>query len=66
MSIKFKSILIIISISLSGCTGILDDDDDDDGFLDNADSFPNDPGEWSDNDGDGIGDNADQDDDNDG
>ncbi|MCP2506972.1 MAG: hypothetical protein NLN64_01580 [Candidatus Thalassarchaeaceae archaeon] len=66
MSIKFKSILIIISISLSGCTGILDDDDDDDGFLDNVDVFPNDPEEWSDNDGDGTGNNADQDDDNDG
>ncbi|MYF29848.1 MAG: hypothetical protein F4169_13520 [Gammaproteobacteria bacterium] len=41
-------------------------DADGDGFVDAADAFPNDPGDWADLDGDGIGDNADADADGDG
>ena len=41
-------------------------DSDGDGFVDPADDFPDDSGDWVDSDGDGIGDNADDDDDNDG
>ena len=41
-------------------------DVDGDGFVDAADAFPNDPGDWADLDGDGIGDNADPDADGDG
>ena len=41
-------------------------DSDGDGFVDAADAFPNDPGDWADLDGDGIGDNADPDADGDG
>jgi hypothetical protein len=66
MSVKFNSLLLVIAVFLSGCTGILDVDDDDDGFIDTMDKFPNDPNEWSDNDDDGVGDNSDQDDDDDG
>mgnify|MGYP001294761766 CR=1 FL=1 len=43
-----------------------DTDDDNDGFLDTADAFPLDAGEWVDTDNDLIGNNADTDDDNDG
>ena len=66
MSVKFNSLMLVIAVLLSGCTGILDVDDDDDGFIDTMDKFPNDPNEWSDNDDDGVGDNSDQDDDDDG
>ena len=41
-------------------------DSDGDGFVDAADAFPNDPGDWADLDGDGTGDNADPDADGDG
>ena len=41
-------------------------DSDGDGFVDAADAFPNDPGDWLDLDDDGIGDNADPDADGDG
>ena len=41
-------------------------DSDGDGFVDDADAAPDDPGEWIDSDGDGLGDNADPDDDGDG
>ena len=41
-------------------------DSDGDGFVDAADTLPDDPQDWFDVDGDGIGDNADPDDDNDG
>ena len=41
-------------------------DSDGDGFVDAADAFPNDPGDWADLDGDGIGDNVDPDADGDG
>ncbi|MDE2803119.1 MAG: leucine-rich repeat domain-containing protein, partial [Chloroflexota bacterium] len=41
-------------------------DSDGDGFVDVADAFPSDPGDWADLDGDGIGDNADPDADGDG
>ena len=43
-----------------------DTDDDNDGVNDEADAFPFDANENSDNDGDGVGDNTDTDDDNDG
>ena len=41
-------------------------DSDGDGFVDDADAAPHDPGDWMDSDGDGLGDNADPDDDGDG
>jgi uncharacterized repeat protein (TIGR01451 family) len=42
-----------------GIPNHLDPDDDNDGFPDEIDAFPFDPGEWVDTDGDGVGDNAD-------
>ena len=44
----------------------LDSDRDGDSYANDADVFPDDVSEWTDNDADGTGDNADTDDDDDG
>ena len=45
---------------------VFEQDQDGDGYLGEADQFPEDPKEWLDTDGDGLGNNADLDDDGDG
>ncbi len=58
------SILLVITVSLSGCTEQQNSDTsvkdtDGDGYNNDVDAFPNDPGEWKDSDNDGVGDNGD-------
>lgn len=58
VDISFGSVIDAPKLSAL-CVFDSNGDFDGDGFADNNDAFPNDPGEWLDSDGDGIGDNAD-------
>lgn len=52
-------VVLMLSISFSGCNEDKITDSDGDGYRDQEDAFPNDSSEWNDTDGDGRGDNSD-------
>jgi hypothetical protein len=55
--VGFTITVITLVLVMAGCIGARDSDDD--GYPDEEDMFPQDPGEWIDSDNDGVGDNSD-------